>query len=322
MAALDFVVESTGHVVAQIIEPELIVGAVGDVGGVVDPLLRGALLEPGDDQPHLQAHPVVDPAHPLGVEAGKVVVDRHQVHALAAETIEVGGQGADKGLALSGLHLGHPAEMEGGTAHQLDVEVALTDYPAGGFAHHRESLDEEVVECLATVDAVAELVRLGPQGLVGERLDSGFVGVDVGDEALEGLELLAFTSAEDAIEDAHAGSDPTVGAAPSLAMPSPLSGRETPSPLSSGRGTPSQVRVFDPKGARHTALLDGVAAAAMHLTSATPARSRACLAARMVAPVVTTSSTTKTLNPARGARTRKSGPLSRSERERPVWGAP
>ena len=38
--------------------------------------------------------------------------------------------------------------------------------------------------------------------------------VDVGNQAFEGLELLAFTGAEDAIEDAHAGAQPTGEAAP------------------------------------------------------------------------------------------------------------
>ena len=38
---------------------------------------------------------------------------------------------------------------------------------------------------------------------------AGALRVDVGNQALQGLQLLAFTGSEDAIEDAHAGAQPT-----------------------------------------------------------------------------------------------------------------
>ena len=73
-----------------------------------------------------------------------------------------------EGLALAGLHLGDPAEVQGGAAHQLDVVVALTDDPLGRLAHDREGLDQQVVEVLAVVEALAELGGLGPQRVVAE----------------------------------------------------------------------------------------------------------------------------------------------------------
>ena len=53
-------------------------------------------------------HPeeAVEAAHPLRVAAGQVVVDRDDVHALAFERVQVGGQGRDQRLAFAGLHLG------------------------------------------------------------------------------------------------------------------------------------------------------------------------------------------------------------------------
>jgi hypothetical protein len=76
----------------------------------------------------------VHPAHPLGVAAGEVVVDRDDVDALAVEGVEVGRQRAGEGLALAGAHLGDVAHVQRGAAHDLDVEVPL---PEGARAASR-----------------------------------------------------------------------------------------------------------------------------------------------------------------------------------------
>ena len=140
---------------------------------------------------------------------GEVVVDGDEMHALAAEAVEVGGQRRHEGLALTGLHLGDPAEVQRRAAHQLDVEVALADDPGRRLAHDGEGLDQQVVELDPVLEALAELSRLRPQLVVGQLLELGLEGVDLGDHRLEGLELLAFAGAEDAVEDAHAGFEPT-----------------------------------------------------------------------------------------------------------------
>ena len=131
-------------------------------------------------RPTLEAQPAVDLTHPLGVAAGQVVVRRDEVHAPATEAVEVGRQGRHEGLALAGLHLGDPPEVEGGAAHELHVVVALADDPAGRLADDRERLDQQVVEILAVGEPLAELGRLGPQRVVGQRLHLGFERVDVG----------------------------------------------------------------------------------------------------------------------------------------------
>ena len=88
----------------------------------------------------------MDAAHPLGVAPGEVVVDGDEVHALATETVEVHRERRHEGLALAGLHLGDPSEVERGAAHHLDVVVTLADDPVGRFADDRERLGKEVVE--------------------------------------------------------------------------------------------------------------------------------------------------------------------------------
>ena len=79
--ALDLFAEVLGHVVAQVVEAELGVGAVDDVAGVRALLLLVGLhvLQHADGD----AERVVDRAHPFRVALRQVVVDGHQVHALA-----------------------------------------------------------------------------------------------------------------------------------------------------------------------------------------------------------------------------------------------
>jgi hypothetical protein len=99
----------------------------------------------GHDEADVEAEPLVDAPHPLGVaNAGQVVVDRDEVDALAGQPVEVDGQRRHEGLALAGLHLGDPAEVQRGAAHQLHVVVALADDPLGGLAGDRERLDEQM----------------------------------------------------------------------------------------------------------------------------------------------------------------------------------
>ena len=90
VAALDQLVLRPGHVVAQVVEAELVVGAVGDVALVRRAVLDGGPV--GQDHADGQAEELVHPAHPGGVALGQVVVDRDHVHALAGERVEVGRQ--------------------------------------------------------------------------------------------------------------------------------------------------------------------------------------------------------------------------------------
>ena len=62
------------------------------------------------------------------------------------ERVEVRRQRRDERLALAGLHLGDPAEVQRGAAHELHVEVALAEHPAPGLAHGRERLGQQVVQ--------------------------------------------------------------------------------------------------------------------------------------------------------------------------------
>ena len=138
VAALDALFQRMGHVVAQVVETELVVGAVGDVGVVGHAPLVGRHLR--EDHADVQAEEAVHPAHPLAVSFGQVVVDGDDVHALAADAVEVGRQNRSQRLTFTGLHLGDVAEVQRRTAHHLHVEGALVQHPPGRFAGHRKRL--------------------------------------------------------------------------------------------------------------------------------------------------------------------------------------
>ena len=210
VAALDALLDGAGHVVAEVVEAELVVGAVGDVAGVGDPPLVGPHL--GKDHADGEPEEVVHPAHPLGLELRQVVVDRDDVDAVALEGVEVGGQGGDQRLALTGLHLGDVAEVQRRATHDLHVEVALAEHPAGGLAHGGERLGHEVVEALALGQPLPELVRHALELCVAHRDEVVLDGVDGLRDAFERAEDLALADAEELVENGrHGAVTPEVG---------------------------------------------------------------------------------------------------------------
>ena len=89
VAALHAILDLELHVVAQVVEAELVVGSVGDVGGVSGAAL--VVVEVVDDDADGEAEELVDLAHPLGVALGQVVVHRDHVDAVAGQRVQVAG---------------------------------------------------------------------------------------------------------------------------------------------------------------------------------------------------------------------------------------
>ena len=144
-----------------------------------------------------------------------------------ASALRYDGQRRDERLALAGLHLGDPAEVQRGAAHELHVEVALAEHPPAGLAHGREGLGQEVVRagrrraprrargscasararstcCLNSSVRAREL-------LVGEPLDLGLERVDLGHDRLDRLEAPALAGVENLLEQSHAAGESTGG---------------------------------------------------------------------------------------------------------------
>ena len=110
VTALHHVLGAHRHVVAEVVEPELVVRPVRDVGRVRGPALGRRHLRL--DQPDRDAERAVDRPHPLGVALGEVVVHGDDVDALSGERVQVDGQRRGEGLALTGLHLGDLALVQ------------------------------------------------------------------------------------------------------------------------------------------------------------------------------------------------------------------
>ena len=188
VTALHALLGTGDHVVAQVIETELGVGAVGDVclvGRTLE-LERHVVLEQTDG--HAQV--LVDAAHPLGVALCQVIVDGNDMHALAGDSIEVAGQGGDERLALAGLHLGDVALVQCHGANELHVKVAHTHGALGSLTHGSKGLGKHVVERLAVGVTLAELIGLGAELLLGHLLKLGLKTVDLVDDLVVALKVL------------------------------------------------------------------------------------------------------------------------------------
>ncbi len=201
MSALDLVLDLELHVVAEVVEAELVVGAIGDVGAVG--LAALLVVEVVDDDTDGEAEEAVDLAHPLGVTFGEIVVDGDDVDAVTGKCVEVAGESGYEGLAFAGLHLGDLAGVEDDASDQLDVEVTHLDGALAGLADHGEGFGQDGGEgglfssnaLVCVVDAfdgggnaVAELGGLGAEGLVGECLNGRLEVVDLLHDRHEALD--------------------------------------------------------------------------------------------------------------------------------------
>ena len=83
--------------------------------------------------------------------------------------------------------------------------MPLPEYPPGRLPHDGVGLDEQIVECLALLEALLEFHRLVSQGVVAEALQLGLQGADQGDQLGQTSDLLALTGAQDLGEHAHEG---------------------------------------------------------------------------------------------------------------------
>jgi hypothetical protein len=198
VAALHRALERDGHVVAQVVEPELRVRPVGDVSAVgLAPLRERHQVLDGADR---RAELLVDRTRPLGVALREVVVNRHEVDAVAGERVQVQRLHGDERLALARLHLGDVALVEHDAAHQLHVEEPDADRAPERLPNGGVGLEDDLLERLAVLDALPELDGLAGKLLVGKLLEVGLELADVHRLLLEALEPTPFAHAKDSLE--------------------------------------------------------------------------------------------------------------------------
>ncbi len=196
--ALTVVERAELHVVAQVIEAELVVLAVGDVGPVGGLLVVLSLRM--HDHADAQAEEVVEAPHPLGVALRQVVVDGDDVDALAFEGVEVAGQRGDEGLALAGAHLGDGPAVQDHSADELHVVVAHLERALPALAADGECFVRDVVEGGAAVELFLELGGLRLELRVAQRGDPSLEGVDGLDARPEAPDLPFVRGSEHLLE--------------------------------------------------------------------------------------------------------------------------
>ena len=198
------------HVVAQIVEAEFVVGAVGDVGAVGGAALLVVEIVHDDADGKTQA--AIERAHPFGVAARQVVVDGDDVNTAPGERVERGGQRGDERLAFTGFHFGDFAVVQNHSADQLHVEVAHVQQAATCFADQRKRRNDCGREGLLHLLAESRVAGIGVlelllhlflqreeaslQLVVAERLDFGFARVDGRDERLQFFDVALVLGAD------------------------------------------------------------------------------------------------------------------------------
>ena len=227
VAPLDQILGALSHIVAQVVKTELIVRAVGDVAGVLLTTLCGSLT--GQNATGGQPQEAVDAPHEVGLVLGEVVVDGYHVDALARQRPQEGGHGRHERLALTGLHLGDIAQVECGTAHDLDVEGPHAQHPVGRLAHCGECLRQQPIEGFPIDVALLEVRGDLFEVLVGEVRIGLRERLDLSGDGVKLLEGAALTDAKDPVDNRHAGfslvggggAQPTAASSASSASPSP-----------------------------------------------------------------------------------------------------
>ena len=133
MAALHLFLAAHGHaVVAQVIEAEFGVGAVGDVAVVLLAPHGGGLV--AQDAADGQAQKPIDRPHPFAVARRQIIVDGDDMDAAAGQGVEINRHGGDERFAFAGRHFRDLALVQGDAAHQLHVEGDHLPFE-GMFAH-------------------------------------------------------------------------------------------------------------------------------------------------------------------------------------------
>ena len=146
------------HVVAQIIEAELVIRAVGNVAGVSR--LLSVMVKLREVHAGGETESGIKPPHPLRIAGCKVVVHGHHMNALAFKRIQVGRKGCHQCLSLTGAHLRDLALVQNHATHQLDIKMAHTQHTAAGLAADGKGGHEQLLELFAIGQLLTKLSGL------------------------------------------------------------------------------------------------------------------------------------------------------------------
>ena len=166
MGALNAMRQIELHVVAQIVETELVVGSIRDIGTVGFPpfIVVQAVL----DNPNGESQKFVQASHPLGVAPGQIIVDRYDVNPFAFQGIQICGKRCDQRLTFTCLHFRNAALMQHNSTDKLHVEMPHVERALACFTHDGEGIRQQVFEGFPVFEALFEFGCLGFELFVGE----------------------------------------------------------------------------------------------------------------------------------------------------------
>ena len=152
------------HVVAEEVEADLVIGAVGDIACVSLAALSGRLIM--NDQADRQAEEAENLTHPFRVTFCEVVVDGNDMDTFTLECVEVCGEGFDHGFTFTGTHLSDTALMEDDTAKDLNGVMFHIQDAGAGLTADSESVGEDSIERFTVDQTTAEVIGLGAEFLI------------------------------------------------------------------------------------------------------------------------------------------------------------
>ena len=191
------------HVVTQVIEAVLIIGAVRDIRVVSGVLF--SLRLPMNNQPGGQSHEAVDLAHFLGVARCQIIIDRDDMHAVTGQCVEVGGHGSNQRLALTGLHLGDASLMQDDAAKQLHMEGALAQHTVICLPDSGKGIREDIIQRFSRRQPVPEHLRHAAQLLVPHILVGWSESLDPVCNFFQLSQLMVTVGTEYLTDDTHFG---------------------------------------------------------------------------------------------------------------------
>ena len=176
---MNAVLRPLGHVVTQVVEPELVGGAKGNIAHVhlTAVSIDHRILDDTDGETEI----LIDSTHPVAVALSQVIVDSDDMDTLALQSVQINRHGSNQRLTLTGGHLSNLALMQRDPADELDVKrhhiplgldpghiPACPQMMTTGFLDHGECFRHDVVKRLARFQPFFELVGFGFEFLLGE----------------------------------------------------------------------------------------------------------------------------------------------------------
>ena len=167
VSALIHLVQLRFHIVTQIVKAQLIVGGIGHIASIGCHFFRVWLLWINNASG--QAQGPVNFRHPIRITPGQIIVNRHNMHTLARQSIEIGREGGNQSFALTSFHFSDIALMQKYPAHELHIKGSQAQRAFRCFAAIGEGFRQKAIKRFSSLSAILKLFGFCDELLVAER---------------------------------------------------------------------------------------------------------------------------------------------------------